>query len=84
MYAITRLLCSSFDLVVNQAGIDHYNRVFNALAEANITAVVTLYHWDMPIGIENDYGAWLDREIIEDFAYYARVCFQAFGDRVKW
>ena len=37
-------------LPINQKGIDHYNRVFDELKKADITPVVTLYHWDLPQG----------------------------------
>ncbi|TKV97466.1 hypothetical protein SEVIR_9G496400v4 [Setaria viridis] len=68
---------------VNQAGIDHYNKVINALLSKGIQPYVTLYHWDLPQALEDRYNGWLDRQIVNDFAAYAETCFKAFGDRVK-
>ncbi|XP_074566497.1 beta-glucosidase 6-like [Curcuma longa] len=68
---------------VNQAGIDHYNEVIDALLTKGIQPYVTLYHWDLPQALEDRYNGWLDRRIIEDFATYAETCFKEFGDRVK-
>lgn len=48
-----------------------------------ISPFITLYHWDTPLGIQND-GGWLDDGIVDHFADYARVAFNAFGDRVKF
>ncbi|KAG8074016.1 hypothetical protein GUJ93_ZPchr0006g42199 [Zizania palustris] len=68
---------------VNQAGIDHYNKLIDALLAKGIQPYVTLYHWDLPQALEDKYGGWLHRQIIIDFAAYAETCFEAFGDRVK-
>ena len=32
--------------------------------------------------MQDDYGGWLDAQIIDDFAAYAEVAFKAFGNRV--
>jgi beta-glucosidase len=64
---------------VEQRGIDHYARMIDALLEHGIEPVVTLYHWDLPATLD-----WRDRETAERFAEYARLCFDAYGDRVNW
>lgn len=48
---------------INQAGIDHYNQVFDALDEANIIPFVTLFHWDTPQALEEKYGGWLSEKM---------------------
>ncbi|EEC74750.1 hypothetical protein OsI_10506 [Oryza sativa Indica Group] len=68
---------------VNQAGIDHYNKLIDALLAKGIQPYVTLYHWDLPQALEDKYKGWLDRQIVDDFAAYAETCFREFGDRVK-
>ncbi|URE08981.1 beta-glucosidase [Musa troglodytarum] len=68
---------------VNQAGIDHYNKLINALLANGIEPYVTLYHWDLPQALEDRYNGWIDPRIIQDYADYAETCFKAFGDRVK-
>ncbi|KAK9267614.1 hypothetical protein L1049_010045 [Liquidambar formosana] len=65
---------------VNEAGVNHYNKLINALLHKGIQPFVTLTHYDIPQELEDRYGAWHE----EDFRYYADVCFKSFGDRVKY
>lgn len=68
---------------VNAAGVAFYNRLIDTLIAHDIEPWITLYHWDLPQALEDTNGGWLGRETVNAFGGYARVCFQAFGDRVK-
>ncbi|KAK4780854.1 hypothetical protein SAY87_016960 [Trapa incisa] len=68
---------------INQAGVDHYNKLIDALLAKGIEPYVTLYHWDLPQALEDEYTGWLSPQIVKDYATYAETCFQKFGDRVK-
>lgn len=70
--------------IINQDGVDHYNLLIDSLIAIGITPVVTLYHWDLPIALENAYGGWASSSIVKDFENYADTCFNHFGDRVRW
>lgn len=69
---------------VNLEGIQFYNKLIDALLSKGIEPFVTLNHYDIPQELEDGYGAWLNPQIQDDFAYFAEVCFKAFGDRVKY
>ncbi len=68
---------------VNQKGIDFYNKVINKLLECGITPFVDLYHWDLPQCLVEQ-GSFANPQFPEWFEAYAKVCFEAFGDRVKY
>lgn len=69
---------------VNAAGVKWYSDLIDELLKNGITPFVTLYHWDLPQGLHDRYLGWLNKdEIVKDYVRYARVCFAAWGDRVK-
>lgn len=57
--AVPRII-STPDGVPNEKGLDFYEGVVDALLEAGIKPVVTLYHWDLPQYL-GDEGGWLNR-----------------------
>jgi beta-glucosidase len=67
---------------VSEDGLDFYDRLVDALLDAGIAPCVTLYHWDLPIALE-DAGGWPDRGIIEPFVDYTAAVAGRLGDRVK-
>ena len=67
---------------VNPAGLDFYDRLVDALLDAGIQPMITLYHWDLP-GALQDLGGWANREIVNWFGDYAQVVAQRLGDRVR-
>ncbi len=67
---------------VNPKGIAFYNKVIDKLVACGITPFVDLHHWDMPQCLM-DQGGFANPQFPEWFEAYAKVCFQAFGDRVK-
>ncbi|KAL7609683.1 hypothetical protein Lser_V15G14343 [Lactuca serriola] len=64
-------------------GINHYNRLLDELEHHGIKPFVTLFHWDLPNALEEEYMGFLSSNIVKDFVDYADVCFWEFGDRVK-
>lgn len=68
---------------VNPKGIAFYNALIDDLIAHGITPLVTLYHWDLPACLQDEYGGWLSPRIVADFTYYCQVCFANFGDRIR-
>jgi beta-glucosidase len=68
--------------LANAKGLDFYRRLVDALLEAKIRPLVTLYHWDLPQALE-DAGGWPNRETADRFADYVTIVARALGDRVS-
>ena len=70
------------DGALNEAGVEFYHRLFDAMAAEGITPWVTFFHWDLPQALE-DRGGWTSRRTVEAFATYAETVVKAFGGKVK-
>ena len=69
---------------VNPAGIDHYDRVVDALLARDLAPALCLFHWDTPQWLE-DGGGMLSRDFAHRFAEYAALLGARLGDRVaQW
>ncbi|CAK8575843.1 unnamed protein product [Lathyrus sativus] len=68
---------------VNREGIKYYNNLINELLANNLQPYVTLFHWDVPQALEDEYDGFLSPQIVDDFRDYAELCYREFGDRVK-
>ncbi|XP_048001773.1 myrosinase 1-like isoform X2 [Leguminivora glycinivorella] len=79
----TRILPFGRAHYINQRGIDHYNKFIDELLANDIVPFATIYHWDLP-QILQEHGGWLNEEIVDWFADYARIVFENFGDRIKF
>ncbi|CAO2829473.1 unnamed protein product [Amaranthus hypochondriacus] len=69
---------------INQEGIDFYNNFIDALIAEGIEPVITLFHFDLPVALQDKYYGFMDKQIVEDFQKYADICYANFGDRVKY
>jgi 6-phospho-beta-glucosidase len=69
---------------INAAGLQFYNKLVDELLAHEIEPILTLYHWDVPQSLMEEYGAWESRRIIEDFASYCITLYKHLGDRVRY
>ena len=68
----------------NPAGLGFYERLVDGLLERGIQPWLCLYHWDLPLALQ-ERGGWPKRETAEHFADYAGLLAARLGDRVtRW
>ena len=69
---------------INPKGIEFYNHIIDECLKYHIEPMVTIYHWDIPQALVDEYGGWENRQVVEDFVNYATTLFKEYGDRVKY
>ena len=67
---------------VNQKGLDFYDRLLDTILTAGIDPFATLYHWDLPQALQDQFAGWASRETAYAFAEYVDVVTRHFGDRI--
>lgn len=68
---------------VNAKGLAYYDALVDMLLKEGITPFMTLFHWDLPLVLEEK-GGWLKRETAEAFASFAGLMAKHFDGRVKY
>ena len=68
---------------INQEGIDFYHKLIDCCLANGIEPYVTIYHWDLPQYWE-ELGGWLNEDVCYAYEHFAKVCFEAFGEKVKY
>ncbi|MFF9284502.1 GH1 family beta-glucosidase [Streptomyces griseosporeus] len=70
----------SWPRVASPGGLDFYDRLVDELCAAGVRPVPTLFHWDLPAGLD-----WLDRDTAARFADHVATVAGRLGDRVdRW
>jgi 6-phospho-beta-glucosidase len=69
---------------VNEAGLAFYEELIDECLRYHIEPMVTIYHWDLPQALQDEYGGWEDPRCIDDFLQYATLLFERFGKKVKY
>jgi len=66
----------------NADGIAFYSNLVDALIEAGVQPVATLYHWDLPQELQDE-GGWTNRKTAAKFAVYAQRMARELGNRIS-
>ena len=67
---------------VNAPGLGYYERVVDRLLDRGITPFPTLFHWDLPLPLE-EAGGWPARDTAARFVDYAAAVVDRLADRVS-
>lgn len=68
----------------NEEGLEFYDRIFDELEKYKIEPIVTISHYEMPLGLVSQYGGWRSRCLIDFFVRYCEVIFTRYKGRVRY
>lgn len=80
----SRIFPQGDEAVPNPAGLQFYHDLFDECLKYGIQPVVTLSHYEMPLGLVKKYGGWRDRRVVDFFVRYCETVFTAYKDKVKY
>ena len=80
----TRIFPNGDDAEPNEEGIQFYINVFKKCQELGIEPLVTIYHFDCPLHLANEYDGWVSRHTLEAFERYCDVLFTRFKGLVHY
>jgi len=81
--AWSRIFPNGDETEPNEAGLAYYDRVFDELIKYDITPLVTLSHYEMPLNLVEKYNGWASRIVIDLFERYSKVVFERYKNKVK-
>lgn len=82
--AWTRIFPNGDDEQPNEAGLRFYDDLFDECRKYGIEPVVTLSHFEIPYHLAKKYKGFANRQCIDFFVRFARVCFQRYQTKVKY
>jgi len=80
----TRIFPNGDDETPNEEGLKFYEDVFNECHKYGIEPLVTIYHFDCPLHLANEYDGWVSRHTVDAFEKYARTIFTRYKGLVKY
>lgn len=81
--AWSRIFPNGYDMEPNEKGLEFYDKVFDELLYYGIEPVVTLSHYETPLGLTKKWNSWADRRTIDCFLRYVETVLKRYKGKVK-
>lgn len=78
----TRIFPTGLEEEPNAAGLAFYDRILDELERYGIEPLVTISHFETPLGLVDAIGSWESRAMVDHYLRYARTLFKHFKGRV--
>lgn len=78
-----RIFPNGDDEEPNELGLKHYDDVFDECLKYGIEPVVTISHYEAPLGLRK-YGSWVNRKLVDFYVKYCETFFKRYNGKVKY
>lgn len=82
--AWSRIFPNGDETTPNEEGLKFYDNVFDEMAKYGMEPVVTINHYEMPLGLVKKYGSWRNRKLVDLFVRYCETLFHRYKGKVKY
>ncbi|MGO4731107.1 glycoside hydrolase family 1 protein [Paenibacillus sp. 2KB_22] len=80
----SRIFPNGDDTDPNEKGLAFYDELFKYMKEKNIEPIVTIFHYEMPLNLVEEYGGWTNSKLVEFFVKYGKTVLQRYHKMVKY
>jgi 6-phospho-beta-glucosidase len=82
--AWTRIFPQGDEEVPNEAGLKFYDSLIDEIIKNGMEPLMTISHYEMPLGLAVKYGGWRDRRCINFYLRFAETLFKRYKNKVKY
>ena len=82
--AWSRIFPNGDEETANEEGLKFYDEMFDEMLKHGIEPIVTICHFDTPIGIIEKFGGWKNRKFIDFYLNYCEAIFKRYKNKVKY
>lgn len=68
----------------NEAGFEFYDQFIDALKERGMEPIPTLYHFEMPVILQEKYNGFASRQVVDIFVELCKKIVDRYKDKVKY
>ena len=80
----TRIYPLGYEEEPNEEGLKFYDDIFDECLKYGIKPLVTLSHYETPVGLTNKWGSWADARTIDCFARYVETVGNRYKGKVEY
>ena len=79
-----RIYPNGDDEEANEDGLKYYDALIEGCLRYHIEPLVTITHFEIPLGLIKKYGGWKNRETVNFFLRYCKTLFERYQTKVKY